>query len=243
MNEYEQQAVDFLQKTKTSFVTEFLKFDYHWQGDKHKRNIFKITLSNDKHSYSFNFGASLNDSLENCKDLIYEEYLDFYAGLKYEGMPKQKYLSYSDKIPISEIQRRHESSIPLESLISKSKAEQIYKEFKAANTSKHVNVNIMPVGEWIDKLKGAMVKKCYEIVDKNFGKEIQTKTISHPNAYDILACLQKGDPGTFENFCGDFGYDQDSRKAEKTYHAVVDEWKNIEKLFTEEELELLQEIQ
>lgn len=52
-----------------------------------------------------------------------------------------------------------------------------------------------------------------------------------PNAYDILASLTKYDPGTFADFCADYGYDEDSKKAEKTFLAVIDEYKNIERLF------------
>jgi len=64
-----------------------------------------------------------------------------------------------------------------------------------------------------------------------------------PTAYDVLACLQKYDVGTFEDFCSEFGYDEDSRKAFKIYKAVIREWKNVELLFTEEQIEKLQEIQ
>jgi len=64
-----------------------------------------------------------------------------------------------------------------------------------------------------------------------------------PTAYDILACLTKHDPGTFEEFCSEFGYDEDSRKAEKTYKAVKDEYMNVCSLFSDEELNELQEIQ
>lgn len=64
-----------------------------------------------------------------------------------------------------------------------------------------------------------------------------------PHPYDVLACIQKNDPGTFENWCGDIGADTDSRKAEKTYKAVVAEWEKVEAFFTAEELEALQEIQ
>jgi hypothetical protein len=70
--------------------------------------------------------------------------------------------------------------------------------------------------------------------DKQAGKE--------PTPYDALACLTKYDPGTFDNFCGDFGYDTDSRKAEKTYKAVIVEWQKVEKFFTREEIEELAEI-
>ena len=64
-----------------------------------------------------------------------------------------------------------------------------------------------------------------------------------PSAYDVLACLTKYDPGTFEDFCGDYGYDTDSRKAEKIYPAVVNEYQNVCMLWNDTELELLCEIQ
>jgi sRNA-binding regulator protein Hfq len=64
-----------------------------------------------------------------------------------------------------------------------------------------------------------------------------------PTNYDILACLTKHDPGTFENFCSEFGYDEDSRKAEKIYKAVKEEYTNLCTLFTDDELNLLSEIQ
>lgn len=64
-----------------------------------------------------------------------------------------------------------------------------------------------------------------------------------PNAYDVLSCLQKYEVGTFEDFCGEFGYNTDSRKAEKTYNAVKDEWQNVAMLWNESELEQLREIQ
>jgi hypothetical protein len=63
-----------------------------------------------------------------------------------------------------------------------------------------------------------------------------------PTSYDILACLTKSDPGTFENFCSDFGYDTDSRNAEKTYNAVKDEYLNICSLYNDSELSELMEI-
>ena len=64
-----------------------------------------------------------------------------------------------------------------------------------------------------------------------------------PSAYDLLACIQKYDIGSFEDFCDDFGYDSDSRKAFKIYVVCLDEWNNVQKLWTEEEIEKLREIQ
>lgn len=64
-----------------------------------------------------------------------------------------------------------------------------------------------------------------------------------PSEYDILSCLTTYDPDTFENFCSEFGYDTDSKKAEKTYNAVKDEFMNLCALFNDSELDLLREIQ
>lgn len=75
-----------------------------------------------------------------------------------------------------------------------------------------------------------------------FGQSIKQDD-NDPETYDILAGLQKYDVGTFENFCGDFGYDEDSRKSEKTYEAVCKEFANMQKLFNDEELEILALIQ
>jgi len=75
-----------------------------------------------------------------------------------------------------------------------------------------------------------------------FGQSIANSGVI-PTSYDVLACLTKSDPYTFEYFCSEFGYDSDSRKSEKTYKAVVKEWQNICRLFTESEIEQLQEIQ
>jgi len=64
-----------------------------------------------------------------------------------------------------------------------------------------------------------------------------------PTAYDILCCLTKNDPGTFDDFCSDFGYDSDSRKAKKTYKAVRNEYLEVCRLFSESEREEMAEIQ
>lgn len=129
VNTYEQQAIDFLNSTNTSFTAKFKKHDFYFADDKQARDIYRITLKNDLHTYRFDFGQSIN------------------------------------------------------------------------------NTGVMPT------------------------------------AYDVLACITKYDPYGFEDFCADYGYDSDSRKAEKIYKAVCKEWDNVNNLFTEEQIEQLQEIQ
>jgi len=75
-------------------------------------------------------------------------------------------------------------------------------------------------------------------VKKAYNKSYDT----FPTAYDILAAVTKYDCGTFSDFCANFGYDEDSRTAERTYIACINEQKNIERLFTNEQMEALQQI-
>lgn len=74
-----------------------------------------------------------------------------------------------------------------------------------------------------------------------FGQSINN-TGQHPTAYDILASITKYEVGTFDDFCSEYGYSGDSRKDYKTYKAVLREWKNVELLFTSDQLEKLHEI-
>lgn len=79
--------------------------------------------------------------------------------------------------------------------------------------------------------------------DLNYYEIKRNPNFETPSLYSVLCCLQKYDVGTFEDFCSDFGYDVDSKKAEKTYKAVLEEWQAVQYLFNDEELSQLQEIQ
>lgn len=73
------------------------------------------------------------------------------------------------------------------------------------------------------------------------GLKKELKENPSPTAYDILACLNKHEVGSLSDFCGDFGYDEDSKKATEIYLAVMEEGTNINRLFSDV-LEELQEI-
>ena len=62
MNEYNKQASDFLKATQTKIRSKFLKYDYHFEGDKDKRDIYLVTISRGNRSFSFNFGQSISES-------------------------------------------------------------------------------------------------------------------------------------------------------------------------------------
>ena len=92
--------------------------------------------------------------------------------------------------------------------------------------------------------------KYNRVEDMSYGEKVKAKndlarlkTDAVPNEYDVLACLEKYDVGTFEDFCSELGYDEDSRTAERIYIAVIKEYKDLTRIFTEEQMEELSEIQ
>lgn len=65
-----------------------------------------------------------------------------------------------------------------------------------------------------------------------------------PTAYDILACLDTfADGMTFEDFCANYGYDTDSRTAEKTFKQVQYQTEKLKEILSAEAQEALNEIQ
>ncbi len=178
--DYDQQALDFLKKTKTTIASKFLKNDYHFKNDTDKRDIYLVTITRGIRSFSFNFGQSLNKS-------------GFYYTV---GRRK------------SDLDRKY--------------LEKDY--FKGKQIG----------------LQGLIKLK-----DHSFTPSCSTDKIYYPEApsnYDILTCLTKYDPGNFEDFCSIFGYDTDSKTAEEIYEAVKQEWKNVQTIWTDEEIEELREI-
>lgn len=170
--DYQKQTNDFLEKTNTTFKAEFLRYGKHFDDDKENRDIYKITLSRNGRSYSFNFGQSI---IASGRFII---------------------VYHSDKYPRGT--RIHDKAE-----LAKSRAGYI-------GFGKYYNNN---------------------------------KDFAEPTSYCVFSGLQKNDVGSLENFCDDFGYDTDSRKAEKIYKAVVDEYNNLKMLFNDKELEEMAEIQ
>lgn len=93
---------------------------------------------------------------------------------------------------------------------------------------------------FVFKMKLMRGRKSYTFT---FGQSIVNGD-RRPKMYDVLSCLQKWDCGTFENFCYEYGYDTDSRKAESIYKAVCKEYKAVVRLFgdSEECMDELREI-
>ena len=64
-----------------------------------------------------------------------------------------------------------------------------------------------------------------------------------PHAYDVLAGLVKFEPESFDIFCDDYDYALSDPWAIDEYNNVVEEWKNVQRLFSADEIELLSHIQ
>lgn len=62
VNEYVKQARDFLEKTGTMFAIELIGTDYYFDSDKDMRDIYRINLTNTKHTYTFRYGDSVHNT-------------------------------------------------------------------------------------------------------------------------------------------------------------------------------------
>jgi hypothetical protein len=95
-----------------------------------------------------------------------------------------------------------------------------------------------------NRIKGMASISCesYKVQDMIKAELQKGKERFEPTPYDVLACLQKNHPGTFEDFAADYGYDTDSRRAMQTYEAVLQEWGKVSAFFSSNEIEQMQEI-
>lgn len=106
----------------------------------------------------------------------------------------------------------------------------------------NTEISKMSIEDYCKKARKSMYS------DLNYNEKIKLQQelklkqqLAKPSEYDVLACLQKSNVGTFDEFCSEFGYDNDSITAYKLYVAIVDEYKKLTRIFTQEQmLELLE---
>ena len=63
-----------------------------------------------------------------------------------------------------------------------------------------------------------------------------------PSDYSILSCLNLFDWESFDDFCSEYWYSTDSIKSFDTYNKVIAQDRMLRKIFTDEQLQKLQEI-
>jgi hypothetical protein len=114
---------------------------------------------------------------------------------------------------------------------------------QAENFAKKYGVKLSVIGEpeyknyfagdkesrYIFKMKLTRGKLSYTFT---FGQSLASGA-NKPTLYDVFACFTKYDPETFENFCNEYGYDNDSRAAERIYKAVYKKWNAVNRLFSD----------
>lgn len=85
------------------------------------------------------------------------------------------------------------------------------------------------------------------MTDYFWDSEYNTNRDIKPTEYDILACLEKYDVGTIDDFVSEFGYEvhewADVKRIENTYNAVIKEYQDLCRIFTPEQIEMLREVQ
>ena len=62
--DYNKQALSLLEKTGVEFIVDFLRYDKYFEEDQERRDIYQITLKRGSRSYSFEFGQSINCSMQ-----------------------------------------------------------------------------------------------------------------------------------------------------------------------------------
>jgi len=252
INTYEQQANDFLIKTGATIQKKFLKFDYHFDSDTSKRNIFEITIERNGKNMVFNFGSSLNDSCKKTSKLYQakNENIEIYGGLSYRDYTIS--MDARIKTNLTALKDIHEGKKDINSLFNieflQSRVDKAKEEVKTYNEdpknkyNKLENTYSLKIEKLTEILTKSVNNKIKELLNETILEE-QNDVIIEPTNYDILTCLTKYDPDTFEDFCSEFGYDEDSRKALKVYEAVKKEFTDLCTLFNDEELTELAEIQ
>lgn len=197
MNEYEQQANDFLKATGAKIAAVYTGHRPHFEGEKEFRATYMITITRDnKPAMAFPFGQSLVNSW--------------------------KFLATSGKSQFGMMKAISGSQLEGHDLL------QVFNKTVCSG----------------DDSNGG--HGCYSVIRSSgaYGRrDVQIKKAEVvPTAYDILACMTKYDLGTFSDFCSDFGYDEDSRKAETVYQAVRKEYQDLARIFSSDELEEMSEI-
>lgn len=108
----------------------------------------------------------------------------------------------------------------------------------------NTEISLMTLEKYAEKKMKCRLKNLSYLGKVKLNNQLKAeKEKAVPNVYDVLACLEKYEVGTFEDFCSDFGYDEDSRTAERIYFAVQKEYNELSRIFTEEQIEELREIQ
>lgn len=191
MSEYEQKALDFLEKTGSTLEVEFrYTGPVDWDTDGYHHDHYRGTLRRKRHGHS---------------------------GVESE---QQFGFDYTDS-RINSLFRR------------------------IANTPGHPDANTLRELRKMD----AATWRSFTENNSAFGpRGFYKKWRNHkPTAYSVLACLDAQECGSFDDFCAEFGYNQqpisDYPKVMGIYAEVQRQSQELRRMFSEEELDMLRDIQ
>ena len=194
---YNIQTRNFLESTSTDIQIEYHDYNYHFESDKDKRDIYNVVLKRGNREYAFKFGQSLAES-------------GYFLKQTYDDKAPERQVLEGDKYYFVTDERKIGAG----------------QGIKAAGFDKWVCRTRAGREDWLPSGRG----KGWECYKK------------WPSVYSILACLTPHDPGAFDEFCWNYGYSDDSIKALKVYTSVVDEFKSLCRLYSDDELSKLGEI-
>ena len=249
MSEYTEQAEQFAAKHGVTLEVRSRRFGKYFDDDTQNRHVYELRLSRNNQHYDFTFGQSISESCVQTPRIKTEGPVQINVGLfkfvegagKFNGHQtgeRKIVFHFQINTTISAIRAIQNNDEPWDSIINEPK-------FKEAVAKCHaILARRIPLDCEEESLRQVVERSISEQITKLerettlWDENVQGEA---PDMYSVLASLTKYDPVDFDNFCGDYGYDNDSRKAEKMYHAVVEEWKNVERLFGDV-LDELQEI-
>lgn len=63
-----------------------------------------------------------------------------------------------------------------------------------------------------------------------------------PTEYEIFSCLEKYEVCDFYEWCTEYGYNTDSRRAERLWRLCRRQWASVQRVFTDDQIAELREI-
>lgn len=265
MCEYLDQAKGFLDKTNSKIDIKFNRFGtMPWDQD-NERNIFDITLTCGSNFYNFEFGSSLVDSCKETPKIYSKEKLVIYTGFSI-GKDTDSFIAFSFKIETSypDLLAIYNEEMQVSDLYKDDRLEAEINE-KVEDYQKHLD-KLLKSRKIYDRearakmytfktqfgflrMKESVDRKINSAIDKALKETClidQKDEIIEPNEYDVLSCLSVSYIEDLEDFISNFGYSMCTReereRTQSTFEAVKDQEDHLIDMYTEEEIQLLNDI-
>ena len=244
MSEYEEQAEKFLKDTGFNLDINYKEFNsMPWDKDGQKRNIFEVELSKGDKSYKFDFGNSIVYSCKPVPKINTVKEVDLIIGFRMETMN----YTYTYKLTVDIPKLRNLIDIsfynPLLLTIKEDmelSVERHIESFKGLSTFEKTLLRkklVLPSEEIANLIRRRANRTHQDLWSEKVHGNIQLPDIVKPSSYDILARLYVCYYESPDDVVEEFGCMKPSQAI-----AIYEQDQELQKLFTEKELELLSEI-